>query len=223
MFQRCDSVRDAAHGGGGVLAEAVPFEVHLLTDLFEGDHYALLGVGDEHQIEPLLLLVDFADSEAGAVDGNVAFRNDVRQQVVAKCDLDPQRLAFALELQDFAGLIDVALHEMSRISIVCAHRSFEVHEATDLQVAQICSPQRLWSTVHLEGGRIEGRRGEASAVHGDAATDVGALNGNLAFDLEDESFCLCAVPHLQPCLAVDGDDLTHLFNDAGEPHFCECR
>mmetsp|Transcript_150119 Transcript_150119/g.482492 ORF Transcript_150119/g.482492 Transcript_150119/m.482492 type:complete len:296 (+) Transcript_150119:101-988(+) len=208
----------AAHSSRRILPQAICLQVHSLADLFLGHDDTLLGVSDQHQVEPLLPVVNLAHGQARSVDRDVALGDDERQDRVTERDLDPQGLPFLLELQDLAGLIHMALHEVPGVPVVRGHRALQVHGAAHLEVAEVRAPQGLRRAVHLEGLRVEGRASEASAVDRDAASDVGALHGHLAPNLQDEPLGLRPVPHLEASPLVDSQHLTHLLDYASEHH-----
>jgi hypothetical protein len=58
----------------------------------------------------------------------------------------------------------MALHEMSTHPGICGNCTFEVHEGTGLQIAEIRAPQRLRRDADLEPGFVECRDREAGSL-----------------------------------------------------------
>lgn len=77
-----------------VLREHINLEINALPHLLARQHHFLLGVHDEHDLEPALGVVDGGDGEAGAIERDVPLVHDVAQDVEgARREAERQRVA----------------------------------------------------------------------------------------------------------------------------------
>mmetsp|Transcript_34098 Transcript_34098/g.80490 ORF Transcript_34098/g.80490 Transcript_34098/m.80490 type:complete len:261 (+) Transcript_34098:45-827(+) len=156
-----------------VLGRHVHLDVHLVPRRLLRDDDVLLRVRDEHEVEPALLVIHVAHGQARPIDRDEALGHDVWQQSCGRLHAHPQRIALGPHLLDEADVVDVPLHHVAAVAAVDGERTLQVDRRSRLQVDQVGQSQCLWGEAKASLGGVKLGHGEADAVHGDAATELG--------------------------------------------------
>ncbi|MDV6290353.1 hypothetical protein R2F25_30575 [Streptomyces sp. UP1A-1] len=189
-----------------VLGDDVHLEVDRVAGLLDAERGQGEGGGDEADGEEVGAGVD--DGEADAVDGDGALLHDVAGEVGGQRDLDDLPVLGGLALQDLAGAVDVALHDVPAEAGADGGGAFQVDAGAGGEGAQAGAVQGLRHHVGGELVALVVDDGEADAVDGDGVAVPCPLGDHGAAQAEATGVVE----------GLDGGDLAQLFDDSGE-HF----
>src|SRR5918992_3516305 len=157
-----------------VLRQHVHLQIHRGSGRGASQRRPFERLGDQRDLEPLVL--DRADGERHAVDGDRSLLHHVAQQLGRGGDPHDPGVALVAHLRDRAGPVYVALHHVPAHSVAGAQGQLEVHLRTGAERPERGAAQRLRHHVGGEAVHVRLDGGEANAVHGDRVTvrEVGA-------------------------------------------------
>ncbi|OMI41550.1 phosphoenolpyruvate synthase/pyruvate phosphate dikinase [Streptomyces sparsogenes DSM 40356] len=187
-----------------VFGEHVHFEVDRVAGLLDAEGGQGEGRRDEADGEVVRARVDHG--QADAVDRDGALLDDVAAEVGGERDRDDLPVLGGLALDDGAGAVDVALHQMTAQAPAERHGALQVDAGADGEGAEAGAVQGLGHDVGGEPAVLEVDDGEADAVDGDRVAVLGAFGDDGAADQEAG----------RVAEVLDGDDLTQFFDDSGE-------
>lgn len=156
-----------------VLAHHVDLDVHILSLSLLTHNDLLLRVGNEHHLQPALVIVDGRDGERCSVQRHKSLLDNVPQnRLVPRLQTKRNGIAILPGLCNLRDGVDMSLHEMASHSRVRTHGSLEVHTTAFFQTAQVGPSQRLRCNADFELVLAELSDCEAGAIDADAVAKV---------------------------------------------------
>ena len=123
------------------LPDDVNLNINLVALLLRGSHDALLGIRNQHDLEPALVIIHGRDRQTGAVERNIPFLDDIPKHApLARRKPERQRIAVGGDAQHARHRVDVALHEVAAHARRRADGPLQVHFAARRQRAQVRPP-----------------------------------------------------------------------------------
>jgi len=151
-------------------------------------------VGDEHDGEGSLLVVNRRQRQGRPVNCNVALGDDKGQEVLAlwriwlrQSEGKTQGIAVRVLLGDESGPVDMALYEMATKAGVCSHGAFQVYAIARMDVSQGAAMQSFGTETDFEGVLVKLCDGQADAVDGYRVADVAVAENVGCVDCQAES------------------------------------
>src|ERR1019366_5973755 len=131
---------------------------------------------------------DVGDGEADSVDGDGAFVYQVGVESVRDANAQPP-VVFAERIQgeEFAGAIDVDLHDVAVHPAAGGERAFQVDARAGAQIARVAAVERLRGEVGGEAIGAQSGDGETDAVDGDTGAHGGIAQAGGTADGETRS------------------------------------
>ena len=201
----------------GVLGDHVDLEVDPGAGLLDAERGLRERRRDERDGEVGLLAVgDGADGEADAVDRDRALLDDVAREVGRQRDAHQLPVLAGGALQDGAGAVDVALHDVSAEAAVGDHRALQVDPVAGAQVGEAGAGERLG---HHVGGELAALQARRAGLVGDGQADAVDRDGRPVLGVRGDDGTAHRVTR-GVGQGLDGDDLAEFLDDSGEHRSC---
>ena len=99
-----------------------------------------------------------------------SFVDGVLLDVFGQCDMQPPilRVGDALEFDQLADAIDVALHDVASEAAVGLHGQFEIHQRAFVNARERSADPGFGGEIGAERSGLDVKRGEADSADGDA-------------------------------------------------------
>lgn len=169
------SAQEARQALLSVLGHHVDLDVDCVAWLLASDDNLLLGVANEHNLPPTLLVVHLGNCQAGAVKRNIALVDNVAQNSrITWSKAESQGVTVRRDGQDGGSGVDVSLDEVAAHAGVGADGSLEVDARVLRQRTQVGDAECLGGDADLEVGRrgLELSHRQADAIDGDGVAEV---------------------------------------------------
>ena len=123
------------------------------------------------------ILFQLCNSQADAFNRNRTFVDGVFLDLCGKFDMQPPVLGVgdALELDEFADTIDVALNDVAPETAVGLHGQFEIHQRALVNARERSAHPGLGGKIGAEGSWPDVERGQADAANRDAVAGLNSL------------------------------------------------